>query len=154
MGLIIEKTNGDIFASGAKALVDPSNCVGVKGAGLSLAFKNRYGDDLMRPYRDACRSGDFRPGRIMPINVPGGIVICFPTKNHWRDPSRIEWIYSGMSALMRFLRDTQFSSVAIPALGCGRGELQWDEVYPVIERALEPARGWAWDLTAEIYEPR
>lgn len=154
MALTIVRRGGSIFYSHAGVRVDPSNCVGVKGAGLSLAFKNRYRDQLMRPFQAACRSGELRPGKILAVPVYDGTVICLPTKDDWRGNARLEWIESGMAALTRWLYDARAHSVAIPALGCGRGELMWEDVYPLIEAGLAPARQWKWNLLAEIYEPR
>lgn len=154
MGVEISRVSGDIFKSKARALVDPSNCVGVKGAGLSLAFKKRYGSALMRPYVKACREGTLYIGRVLPIEVEDKIIICLPTKRHWRDKSRLEWIETGMSELIRCMRGMNIRSVAVPALGCGYGDLEWDDVFEIIERRLQTMRSWEYMVRAEIYEPR
>lgn len=63
-------------------------------------------------------------------------MICFPTKDHWRQPSREEWIRDGLSALTGLATSLDLKSVAVPALGCGLGGLSWNVVRPMLE-------GWA-----------
>src|SRR5262249_10348483 len=59
----------------------------------------------------------------------------FPTKKHWRQPSRIEWVEAGMQDLSRVIREKNIRSVALPPLGCGNGGLDWEEVRPLLEAA-------------------
>ena len=63
-------------------------------------------------------------------------LINFPTKQDWRNKSRLEDIRSGMTALVDEVRARSIRSIAIPPLGCGNGGLQWEQVRPVIEEAL------------------
>ncbi len=63
-------------------------------------------------------------------------IINFPTKQHWRGDSRIEWITEGLQDLHRFLIENKVKSIAIPPLGAGNGGLDWAEVRPLIEEVL------------------
>jgi O-acetyl-ADP-ribose deacetylase (regulator of RNase III) len=142
--------NGDIFASNAEALVDPVNCVGTSGKGLALLFKHRHPDAVGVYERDA-KAGAIRTGDVYavwsrarlidrgPNKRTATLIYFFPTKQHWRDPSRLEWIASGLDALVR--RISGVESIAIPALGCGCGGLRWDDVRPLIEQAAERMSG-------------
>jgi O-acetyl-ADP-ribose deacetylase (regulator of RNase III) len=60
-------------------------------------------------------------------------VINFPTKGHWRSPSRLTDIETGLQDLARTIREHDIGSVAVPALGCGNGGLDWAQVRPLIE---------------------
>ena len=73
----------------------------------------------------------------------------FPTKKHWRHPSRIEWIRNGLRDLIRVVRERQIRSVAIPPLGCGNGGLDWEVVRREIEAALDAIP----DVEVLLYEP-
>ncbi len=77
-------------------------------------------------------------------------MFAFPTKDHWREPSRLEWIDGGLWSMKLDLAIQECRSVAIPPLGCGLGGLAWADVRPLIERHL----GAIDDLTVEVYEPR
>ena len=61
-----------------------------------------------------------------------------PTKKECRRPSRIEYIERGLDTFTRTYRDIGVTSVAFPPLGCGNGELRWDDVRPVMEAYLSP----------------
>ena len=130
--------SGDIFDQPADILVNPVNCVGVMGRGLAAQFKRRY-PAVFPAYRQACRDGDLRPGRI--LLLPTGsdrprAIAHFPTKRHWRDPSRIEDIDAGLRHLATTIRRLRTPSIAVPPLGCGLGGLDWHIVRPLIAARL------------------
>ena len=77
-------------------------------------------------------------------------IINFPTKRHWRAPSRIEYIESGLPALVQEIARLSLRSIAVPALGCGLGGLAWEEVWPHIEAALAPLE----DVRVLVFAPR
>ena len=137
---------GDIFDSGAEALVNPVNCVGVMGAGLALEFKRRW-PAYFAHYVAACRSGELRPGRIHEhwtnSEEKPDVIFSFPTKMDWQLPSCLEDVDAGLAALVvRFtVSNKRFGSpgilsIAVPALGCGLGGLDWTEVEPLMVRYL------------------
>lgn len=130
---------GDIFATDAEALVNPVNCVGVMGAGLALAFRRRYPEHY-REYVAACHTGRMRPGTVHVHQHKPGVtpryIVAVPTKRHWRERSRLDDVAAGTAALARTLTRLRIESVAIPALGCGLGGLEWKEVHEVLERTL------------------
>ena len=132
--------SGDILRADVEALVNPVNLVGVMGKGLALQFKKAYPDNFVI-YKEACDIEFFQPGMVL-VSSTGGLqyprfIINFPTKRHWREQSRLDDIEASLQHLHRAVRDLKIKSIAIPALGCGLGGLDWDEVRPLIERALE-----------------
>ena len=90
---MIEYRSGDILKSGAEALVNTVNCVGVMGRGIALQFKNAFPDNFAA-YASACKRGEVQPGRMFVFDtgrlIPPKYIINFPTKRHWRGKSRIE----------------------------------------------------------------
>ena len=125
-------------------LLNPTNAVGPMGAGLAKAFAQRYAG-LADAYSKACKEGKVAAGGIYPIRIdpaqmqisPDGelIVVNIATKDHWRDPSRIEWVQQGMRSLAHRVDPTLVQQVIVPQLGCGLGGLQW----PDVARAIAPA---------------
>lgn len=140
--------SGNIFDSQCRALVNPVNCVGVAGRGLALEFKRRY-PDAYDSYRLRCRSGFLRLGDVYSFLSKDRWIIYFPTKHHWRDDSSIEMIESGLYYLTREIAFRKIRSIAIPALGCGCGGLDWEDVEPLILDAMEGT-----GIEVEIYEPK
>jgi len=145
--------NGDIFESTSEALVNPVNTVGVMGKGLASVFKRRFPQNF-KVYEKACREGDFDVGEVLSHFEKDAVsgqmrwVVNFPTKHHWRDSSKLEWIELGLQGLRSFLNVEGIASVAIPALGCGLGSLDWEDVKDLIEAELDGL-----DVEIFVYEP-
>lgn len=133
---MITFTQGNLLEVRADALV---NTVGVMGKGIALMFKERFAENFRR-YAAACKAKEVRTGKmfvteISELDGPRWIV-NFPTKQHWRGDSKIEWITEGLQDLRRFLIENKVKSIAIPPLGTGNGGLDWAEVCPQIKEAL------------------
>jgi O-acetyl-ADP-ribose deacetylase (regulator of RNase III) len=145
---MIEDREGSIFdaAPFVDALVCPVNCVGVAGKGLALEFAKRYPENDTL-YRTACRMRAMQIGFVFatpsytPMRGPRERILYFPTKAHWRSKSRYLDIHRGLADLVRLTQALDLSSLAIPALGCGLGGLEWGRVRPMIEEAFEGLPG-------------
>ena len=68
-------------------------------------------------------------------------LINFPTKKHWRQPSKLEWIAQGLKDLRRVVEEKAIHSIALPPLGCGNGGLDWSDVRLEITRAMTELHG-------------
>ncbi|GAB4297643.1 MAG: hypothetical protein Fur0034_07840 [Desulfuromonadia bacterium] len=139
---------GDLFASQAQTLVNTVNCVGVMGKGVALEFKKRW-PAMFENYQRRCGLKQVRLGEpYLYRDTAGASIINFPTKDHWRSPSRIADIASGLDYLMAHAKDWGIRSLAMPPLGCGNGGLEWSEVGPLIYRKLRDA-----PFDVEVYAP-
>ncbi len=150
---MITFTEGNLLDSEAGALVNTVNTAGVMGKGIALMFKEAFPENL-RAYVDACKNGEIAVGRVFVTERPnwgGGPkwIVNFPTKQHWRSPSRIEWIAEGLKDLKKFIVQNNVRSVALPPLGSGNGGLDWRQVRPLIEAAL----GDLPDVDVTVFEP-
>ena len=127
---------GDLFQSPAKVLVNTVNTVGVMGKGIALKFKRIY-PEMFEVYRNHCERGDLEIGQLFLYKTPNKWVLNFPTKKHWRNPSRVEYIEAGLRKLRARCSEMGVTSIAFPALGCGNGELDFEsQVKPLMERYL------------------
>lgn len=149
---LIRPRSRDIFKSQAEVLCCPVNCIGVMGNGLARAFRDRI-DGLYEQYRQRCNCGYITTNGLDDSNLlsigHGKYVLLFPTKQHFENPSDKEWIRMGLLTLPRLMESRGLTSVAIPALGCGKGELDWDhDVRPMILNILQGSR-----LKVELYDP-
>ena len=136
---MITFTQGNLLEARAEALVNTVNTVGVMGKGIALMFKERFPENFRR-YAAACKGGEVRTGhmfvtQLSELDGPRWIV-NFPTKQHWRGDSRMEWIVEGLHDLHRFLTENKIKSVAIPPLGSGNGGLDWADVRAQVESTL------------------
>ncbi len=137
---------GSLFDSQAKYIVNPVNCVGIMGKGLALEFKIKYPKNY-KCYVNACKEG-FTIGDVLVYHDQRGI-INFPTKEHWKNPSKIEYIVAGCVAITKAISPE--SSIAMPLIGCGLGGLKLVEVLPIIEKYLKNYTIEIWSKHGNYY---
>lgn len=147
--MIIDEIHGNIFNSNMQSLIVPVNTVGTMGKGLALEFKRRF-PGLNTPYRTACWTHVFDTVGFFTYHDRQSEkkIVCLPTKLHWRDPSKLEYIEKALFCLNLRYQEYGIASLAIPAVGCGLGQLGWADVYPLIIRYLDPI-----SIPVEIYLP-
>ena len=151
---------GDIFTSKCKTLVNTVNCVGVMGKGLALQFKQKY-PHMFTIYQLACSHGlitkggdiwqfsiqDLFPMKFSPEPIK---ILCFATKEHWRNPSKIEWIERGLQYIVDNHQSLNIESIAFPKLGCTNGKLNYEhQVKPLMIKYLSQLPE---NILIEIYE--
>lgn len=138
--------SGNIFESKAEVIVVTVNCVGVMGAGIALDAKYRW-PEIKNKYVNECAEGRFSIGDIFWGQTNKQHVALFPTKNHWKLPSKIDYLEFGLSTLRNDLVKKSFRSIAVPQLGCSNGGLDWKDVRPKIVRSLDNVP----DLKVELW---
>jgi O-acetyl-ADP-ribose deacetylase (regulator of RNase III) len=139
MSEMINYTKGNLLDATTDALVNTVNEVGVMGKGIALMFSEAFPENT-RAYIDACKEGRVRVGHMFVTENHALLgprwIINFPTKKHWRHPSKLEWIKSGLKDLAHVIKELHIRSVALPPLGCGNGGLDWNMVRREIESTL------------------
>lgn len=149
---MIYYTQGNLLEADVEALVNTVNTVGVMGKGIALMFKERFPKN-MDAYAQACKKGEVITGKMFVTATDELVgpqwVVNFPTKQHWRSKSKMEWIEEGLQDLRRFINDKKIKSIAIPPLGSGHGGLDWQDVKPKIIDALSDIEG----VDIWLYEP-
>src|SRR5450432_4266520 len=150
--LMIVFAQGNLLDSSAEALVNTVNTVGIMGKGIALMFKEAFPDNF-KAYEVACKNGQVRLGTMFVTERQQFLgpkwIINFPTKKHWRNPSKMEWIEEGLIDLKRVIASNRIQSIALPPLGSGNGGLEWIAVRRKIEEAFESLP----DLDVTVYEP-
>lgn len=153
----LTRGTGSILDADVEGLVNPVNCVGVMGKGLALAFKKKF-PDVFREYKLACDEGRMVPGRVQVVTREGPsgpkVVFNFPTKRHWREGSRLEDIESGLVDLSRQILASGITSIAVPALGCGLGGLEWTVVRKLVVDHLHDSLAVRHDFELVVFEPQ
>ena len=149
---MIDYREGNLLHADAEALVNTVNTVGVMGKGVALMFKEAFPDNF-KAYEHACKHKVIKLGKMFVTELRNFIgpkwIINFPTKGHWKYPSRIEWIEQGLDDLKEVIERNDIRSIAIPPLGSGNGGLDWNDVRPLIESKL----GSIPSVTILVYEP-
>lgn len=141
---MIRFIQGNLLAAKVEALVNTVNTVGVMGKGIALMFKEAFPENYKR-YEDACKAEEVKVGHMFVVerNELFGPkwIINFPTKKHWRHPTKMEWVTDGLKELRAFILENGIKSIAVPPLGCGNGGLDWQVVRREIENALADLEG-------------
>jgi len=139
---------GDILKSKAQTLVNTVNCVGIMGKGIALEFKNHF-PEMFRDNAERCARGEVKPGEpYLYKSLYPPQIVNFPTKDHWKSVARISDIEQGMRYLLEHYKEWGITSIAIPPLGCGNGQLEWKAVGPLIYRYAKQM-----DIPVEMYAP-
>ncbi len=134
---MITYVQGNIFQSPAQVLVNTVNTVGVMGKGIALEFKKLY-PEMFKEYQLRCETGQLVIGKLFLYKTINKWILNFPTKRHWRHPSRLEYIEQGLKSFASNYNQLNIHSIAFPALGCGNGELNFGrQVQPLMEKHLK-----------------
>ncbi len=150
--MMITFTEGNLLDADVEALVNTVNTVGIMGKGVALMFKEAFPENF-KAYEEACKRKEVRLGHVFAVRRDDLYgpkwIINFPTKGHWRYPSKIEWIEEGLQDLKKFIEKERIGSIALPPLGSGNGGLEWSRVRQRIEAALASMH----DVQIIVYEP-
>ncbi|ERT04848.1 macro domain protein [Lyngbya aestuarii BL J] len=134
---MLHYTDTTVFNVDVQTIVNTINCVGVMGAGLALEFQLRF-PEMERDYVERCKKKEVKVGKpYLYRNYKRLWILNFPTKNHWRYPSKIEWIEEGLKYFATNYKRGGITSVAFPKLGCSNGGLAWADVSPLMEKYLQ-----------------
>ncbi len=158
---------GDMFFSGMQTLTVSVNVVGIMGKGLASRAKYQF-PDVYVVYQDACRRRRLQMGQPYlykresfvdeeladePQTLPNPNArkwfLLFATKKHWRERGDMAGIEAGLAWIRERYQNEGIRSLAMPALGCGLGHLQWREVGPLMCRYLADL-----GIQVAVYLPR
>lgn len=133
---IVFEGKANVFTVDAQTVTCTVNVVGVMGAGVAKEYKHRY-PEAFKNYRTACNRG-FKTGQLLLQRLNDGrLGLCFPTKQHWQNPSQLEWIEQGLIKLVETYKRCGITSLAITPLGCANGQLDYaTQVRPLMLKYL------------------
>lgn len=149
---MLEIKRGNIFKTECKVIVNTVNCVGVMGAGIAYEFRLRYPGMFLK-YQQFCDQKMIDVGKLWIYKIPDpksagyNSILNFPTKTHWKYPSKISYIEDGLEKFVETYKEKNISSIAFPLLGVGKGGLDKYEVLNVMKKYLSGL-----DVDVEIWE--
>ena len=146
--MAIKQINGNIFNSKCQTIVNTVNCVGVMGKGIALVHKLRY-PNMYEEYRKHCENKLIKTGTLWLYNKQQNApwILSFPTKFHWKYPSKIEWVEQGLQKFVETYEKKKITSIAFPLLGTHNGGLDTNEVRNLMIKYLEKCH-----IDIEIYD--
>jgi len=145
---LVKVKTGNLLASDAQTLVNTVNCVGVMGKGIALEFKKQF-PAMYEDYVRRCQADEVRLGRpYLYRQLVDPQIVNFPTKDHWRSMAKLSAIIEGLDYLEAHYKEWGITSIAVPPLGCGNGQLEWRVVGRTLYRRLR-----RFDIPVELYAP-
>ena len=117
---MIKIVSGNIFNTECDYIVNTVNCMGVMGAGIAYEFKLRY-PEMYKKYKKICEDNLFDIGMLWIYKDPDKNILCFPTKKHWKYPSKIEYLELGLQKFVSIYKEKGIKSIAFPILGASLG---------------------------------
>lgn len=143
-----------ILTSEAQTLVNTVNTAGAMGKGLAQEFKFRY-PSMFESYKRICNEGLLDIGKLWLWKGSSRWVLNFPTKRHWRYPSKLEFIQRGLEKFCAEYEQRGIREIAFPRLGCGNGGLDWNVVRPLMESYLSklPIQVYIHDFSVDAPMP-
>lgn len=147
MPITLSVLSGNIFTSAHQTIVNTVNCVGVMGAGLALECRLRY-PEMFEKYVQLCDEGMIVIGKlwIFKSSDPGRWILNFPTKKHWKYPSKEEYLHAGLKKFMGTYEEKGITSIAFPLLGAQNGGLSASQSLAIMESYLKNC-----SIPVEIY---
>lgn len=137
---------GNLFDSNSQTIVNTINCFGVMGKGIALEYKKRFPDMFLR-YKELCGKKLIRPGILWLYKADNKWILNFPTKDHWKNPSKIEYLESGLTKFLNTYKNKGITSIAFPLLGASNGGIDPDVSLEVMKKYLSQC-----DIEVEIYK--
>lgn len=132
----IQIIDGNIWNTKSQVLVNTVNCVGVMGAGIALETKLRY-PDMFKRYKEHCDSKSLDIGKLYLYTQSEPYwILNFPTKKHWKYPSKESYIIDGLNKFRDSYQDKKIKSIAFPVLGGLNGGLDENRVITIMQDHL------------------
>ena len=132
--------NGDLFGTDAKAVGHGVNVRGAMGAGIAVAFRQRW-PQMYEEYRKVCRDGVLVPGGCYAWETEDedriGLVLNLASQDDPGPNASISWLDSSATCAAAAAIERGIDRIAIPRIGCGIGGLDWDEVEQTLRRIEE-----------------
>ena len=146
---MLQIIKGNLFASKCQTLVNTVNCKGVMGKGIALEFRLRN-PAMYERYRRYCLDGQLTIGKLWLYKPPSEEqhwVLNFPTKDHWKYPSKLQYLRAGLEKFVATHRDRGIKSIAFPTLGSHNGGIPEQDSIELMREYLEGV-----DIDVEIYK--
>ena len=143
---MIKEITGNIFTSKCQTIVNTINCVGAMGKGVAFEYRLRY-PEMCEKYVELCREHMITIGKLWLYKAPDRWILNFPTKYHWKYPSKEEYLLKGLRKFVESYREKQIASIAFPMLGASNGGLSEEISMAIMKEYLSKCD----DIDIEIY---
>lgn len=138
--------SGNIFTTKCQTIVNTVNCVGVMGAGIALECRLRY-PAMYQQYAGLCKESKIDIGTLWIYKATDRWILNFPTKQHWKYPTKEEYLHAGLRKFTETYEARGIESIAFPVLGAQNGGLEAARSIQIMESYLRDC-----PIRVEIYQ--
>lgn len=141
---MIQEVVGDILLSKAGAVVHGIAPNDHFTNGLALALRERW-PGMYKDFRHYCQVSSPKPGELWTWSGAGVRIVSLftqdPAATQGSTPgkARLESVNHCLKALRHAITTEKFTSLALPRLATGVGQLGWKDVRPLIDKHLGDA---------------
>jgi Predicted phosphatase homologous to the C-terminal domain of histone macroH2A1 len=139
---MIHKVEGDILLSSASAIVQGVGINDPMDKGLALALHNRY-PEMCKDFNRWCHQHNTKPGEAWLWTDSTNIKIInliiqdtIDSHDYHFGKATLNNLRHALDSLVKIILNKKITSIALPKLGTGSGDLDWDDVLPLIENSL------------------
>jgi len=140
---MIKEVNGDILLTGAQAIahgVAPSDHF---DTGLALSLRKDY-PAMVKDFRHFCKLKHPKPGEAWMWGTTGGkriinLLTQQPAKSQSGHPgdATLSNVNHAVKELVKIIKKENIQSLALPRLATGYGNLDWEDVKPILYNRLK-----------------
>jgi O-acetyl-ADP-ribose deacetylase (regulator of RNase III) len=139
---MIYKVEGDILLSKAQVIAHGVGINDPMDKGLALELHNKY-PAMHKDFHRWCHQHNTKPGEAWMWGGPNNVRIVnlitqegMDSHDHRHGKATLNNVRHALSALVKIIAAEKLSSIALPKLATGVGDLDWDDVCPLIENSL------------------
>ncbi|MGZ8136571.1 MAG: macro domain-containing protein [Methylococcaceae bacterium] len=139
---MIYKVEGDILLSKASAIIQGVGINDPMDKGLALALQTRY-PAMRKDFHRWCHQHNTKPGEAwLWTGSNNNHIINLITQDtvdsheYRLGKATLGNVKHALDALVKIIVKERLTSIAIPRLATGSGDLDWDDVWPLIENSL------------------
>jgi hypothetical protein len=116
------------------------------GAGIALECRLRY-PAMYQQYAGLCEEKKIDIGTLWIYKASDRWILNFPTKQHWKYPTKEEYLHAGLRKFMDTYEARGVESIAFPVLGAQNGGLEAARSIEIMESYLRDC-----PIRVEIYQ--
>jgi len=139
---MIYKVEGDILLSRAQAIVHGVGINDPMEKGLALALHKKY-PSMQKDFHRWCHQHNTKPGEAWLWHGPDNVRIVnlltqegMDSPDHRHGKATLNNVRHALNVLLKIISNEKFTSIALPRLATGVGDLDWDDVLPIIENSF------------------
>lgn len=152
----IEYIKGDLFKTELEVIVHGCNAQGVMGSGIAKVVKQKY-PEAFKEYRRKYEEGKLKLGSIVSVSYLDKVIVNAITQEFYgRDPNTRYVSYDAIASVFEKLEKNlppyDIYEVALPMIGAGLGNGNWNIIEKIIEESTSKLKPFVYVVKDKNYD--